>query len=162
MGTTMELGTCWDNISTERNACFRKGSQMANQGYQCERSQKNLEGVHEDLKKVCELAEEIRAERGLPQFTITDGCRSLEEQKELVAQGKSKTLKSRHLGGFAIDFYARSEGGVDYEFDTMRALAGCFKEAGEQLNMPVKWGGDWKHFKDTPHIELDREVYPDV
>ena len=36
-------------------------------------------------------------------FSITEGIRTMKRQIELVAQGKSKTLKSYHLTGKAVD-----------------------------------------------------------
>ena len=35
----------------------------------------------------------------------------------------------------------------------------CTVEAGHELGVPVIWGGDWRDFKDGPHIELDRRRY---
>jgi hypothetical protein len=34
------------------------------------------------------------------------------------------------------------------------------KAAAEELGVALDWGGDWKKFKDGPHFELDRNVYP--
>jgi len=125
------------------------------------RSLRNLEGVHEDLKAVCEKAIEL-SEQFEIDFIITDGCRTLEEQKAFVAGGKSRTMHSRHLGGFAVDTVALVRGRVSYEVKDMEKVAACFKRAAEKLRIPIHWGGDWKTFKDTPHCELDKETYPDV
>ena len=40
-----------------------------------------------------------------------------------------------------------------------RALEGvevavAFMDAGQELAIPVKWGGMWHRFEDIPHIEL--------
>jgi peptidoglycan L-alanyl-D-glutamate endopeptidase CwlK len=86
----------------------------------------------------------------------------MEEQIEFVAQGKSKTLKSRHIGGFAIDYVALVNRRVSYDVGHMEAIADCFKLAAAQLGVPIGWGGDWVSFKDTPHIQLDKGAYPDV
>lgn len=125
------------------------------------RSLHNLEGVHEDLYKVCKKAQEY-CERAGVDYIITDGCRTLEEQVEFVKQGKSRTMHSRHLGGMAIDYVALVAGRVTYDADYMAAVAECFKRAGAELGIAICWGGDWVSFKDTPHIELDKRIYPDV
>lgn len=128
------------------------------------RSLANLEGVHPDLVKVCQRAIELT---NLPEncdidFIITDGSRTIEEQRQFVAEGKSQTMKSRHLGGLAIDFVALCAGRVTYDWDPMKRLSDIFKQAGSDVGVGVEWGGDWKHFKDTPHIQLSKEAYPDV
>lgn len=120
------------------------------------RSIKALEGVHPDLVKVVRRADELGA-----RFHITDGLRTEARQRELVRAGKSKTMKSRHLTGHAVDFVvAEPGGGVSYEHADMKACADIFKQAARELGVAIEWGGDWRSFVDTPHIELDRKVYP--
>ena len=130
---------------------------------QCEkpRSQGNLHEVHEDLQAVARRAIELCKERGLD-FICTDGCRTFEEQRHFVATGKSKTMNSRHLGGLAIDVAAYKNGKCEYEFEDQKELWLVFKEAADELGIPIEWGGNWKNFKDTPHIQLAKEQYPDV
>lgn len=125
------------------------------------RSLGNLEGVHPDLVKVCNLALTIAGSRGLD-FALTDGCRTLAEQVRFVAEGKSKTMHSRHLNGHAVDFVALVNRRASYDESAMGAIAECFKAAATQLGIEIGWGGDWHSFQDTPHIELDRTRYPDV
>ena len=119
------------------------------------RSLKALEGVHPDLVKVVKRADELGA-----RFHITDGLRTEERQRQLVKAGKSKTMKSRHLTGHEVDFVvAEPGGGVSYDHAGMKACAAVFKQAAQELGVAIEWGGDWKRFVDTPHIELDRKVY---
>ena len=125
------------------------------------RSLLNLEGVHPDLVEVCKKAIEISEDLEID-FIITDGCRTIEEQRNFVAGGQSRTMHSRHLGGFAVDTVALVNGRVSYKVEDMTKVAECFKKAAAKLRIPIHWGGDWKTFKDTPHIELDKEVYPDA
>ena len=125
------------------------------------RSLGNLEGIHEDLRAVCEKAIELSEEFGVD-FIVTDGCRTMEEQVAFVKAGKSRTLHSRHLGGFAVDVVALVNGRVSYDKEPMSRVAACFKKAALKLRIPLNWGGDWKTFKDTPHFELDKGSYPDV
>jgi peptidoglycan L-alanyl-D-glutamate endopeptidase CwlK len=35
------------------------------------------------------------------------------------------------------------------------------KAAAEKEDVALDWGGDWTSFKDGPHFELDRKVYPE-
>lgn len=125
------------------------------------RSLANLEGVHPDLIEVVKLAGELCGDVK-QDFCITDGHRTTAEQIEFVKTGKSKTLRSRHLNGFAIDYVALVNGRASYDPEDMTAIAEKFKEAAEQLGIPIEWGGDWKTFKDTPHIQLCKSRYPDV
>ena len=125
------------------------------------RSRMNLENVHPDLVEVVMKAGQLCVEQGLD-FIITDGHRSYAEQVEYVKTGKSKTLKSRHLGGRAIDYVGLVNGRVSYDVAIMTQIADCFKRAAAKCHVPIKWGGDWKSFKDTPHIELCSERYPDA
>jgi peptidoglycan L-alanyl-D-glutamate endopeptidase CwlK len=34
------------------------------------------------------------------------------------------------------------------------------KAAAKEHGVAIVWGGDWRTFKDGPHFELDRGVYP--
>lgn len=120
------------------------------------RSLDNLD-VHPDLKKVAYRALELTP----VDFIITDGGRTLAEQRHFVAIGASKTMKSRHLNGFALDFVAFVNKRATYEIKYMRQVADAFKAAGKELNIPIEWGGDWRGFVDTPHIQLNAKVYPD-
>lgn len=121
-----------------------------------ERSEKNLTGVHADLVKVVRRADELTE----VEFIVTEGLRSMKRQRELVAAGASKTLKSRHLTGHAIDFAPIIAGQVTWKWPPFAIIAAAFKQAAEELGTPVVWGGDWKSFKDGPHIELDRKAFP--
>jgi peptidoglycan L-alanyl-D-glutamate endopeptidase CwlK len=121
-----------------------------------ERSIKALAGVHPDLVAIVHRADELGA-----RFHVTEGMRTLERQRSLLKAGKSKTLKSRHLTGHAVDFVAvTDDGAVSYAAEPMRRVADAFKAAAHELGHPIVWGGDWRTFKDTPHVELSRKAYP--
>ncbi|MGL5735297.1 MAG: M15 family metallopeptidase, partial [Beijerinckiaceae bacterium] len=63
------------------------------------RSLDNLAGIHPDLRRVMD-----RALHESPiDFTVIEGLRTVERQKELVAKGASKTMNSRHITGHAVD-----------------------------------------------------------
>ena len=63
------------------------------------RSRQNLSGVHPDMVAVVTRALELSKQ----DFSITEGIRHIDRQKELVKTGKSTTLNSRHLTGHAVD-----------------------------------------------------------
>lgn len=121
-----------------------------------ERSLKNLEGVHADLVKVVKRAAELAE----VDFIVTEGLRTMKRQRELVAAGASRTLKSRHLTGHAIDFAPVVGGEVTWKWPPFFLIADAFKAAAKELGVAIVWGGDWVRFKDGPHIELDRKAYP--
>lgn len=121
-----------------------------------QRSLDRLKGVHPDLQKVVRRAIELTP----IDFTITEGLRTLERQKTLLAAGASQTLKSRHITGHAIDFAALVGGEVRWDWPLYGKIAEAFKAAATELGVPIIWGGDWKSLRDGPHVELDRKCYP--
>lgn len=111
-----------------------------------------LAGVHPDLVRVV-----IRA-RAEEAFSVIEGLRTPERQRELVAKGASKTLKSRHLTGHAVDL-----GPVPLDWKdkaAFRRLAAAMKRAADDEGVALVWGGDWRSFYDGPHFELCRRKYP--
>lgn len=121
-----------------------------------ERTEKNLTGVHEDLVKVVRRAADLS---DCP-FIVTEGLRTMKRQRELVAAGASKTLRSRHLTGHAIDFAPLVGGEVTWKWPPFALVAAAFKRAAAELGVAIHWGGDWRTFRDGPHIELDAKRYP--
>lgn len=120
-----------------------------------ERSVQRLAGVHADLVRVAMRAAELSE----VDFIVTEGLRTMKRQRELVAAGASKTLKSRHLTGHAIDFAPVVGGEVTWKWPAFPLIADAFKRAAKELGVAIVWGGDWTSFRDGPHIELDRKVY---
>lgn len=129
------------------------------------RSQMNLRGVHTDLVRVVERAYEIST---VP-FIVTEGLRTLERQKMLVATGKSRTMSSRHLTGHAVDLAIWEDRNEDkvvgvnelsWAFPEYKKLAAFMKQAAAELKVIIEWGGDWIEFKDGPHFQLPFKEYP--
>lgn len=146
------------------------------------RSEQRLSEVHPDLQKVVRLA--IR--RSKIDFTVLEGLRSATRQKQLVAQGKSKTLDGRHITGHAVDLGAYVCGQVSWDWEHYYRLAEAMRDAAVELGVPIVWGGVWDKrlnllhntkqavadyvqsrkavgrdaFIDGPHFELDRKEYP--
>lgn len=123
-----------------------------------DRSKRNLEGVHPSLVACCELA----LQTSEVDFTVIEGTRTLERQKEYVARGVSKTLKSYHLiqpdgYGHAVDLYPYYKGSVQVDAPEIywRMIAEAMKGAAEDLDLKITWGGDWKSFQDMPHYQLE-------
>ena len=120
------------------------------------RSLARLEGVHPDLVRVVNLAIELTE----VDFGVTEGMRTIEKQREYVARGASKTMNSRHLTGHAVDLVAYIGAEVRWDWPLYHKIADAMKRAANSLGVPIVWGGDWASFKDGPHFELDRKVYP--
>ena len=120
------------------------------------RSLARLEGVHPDLVRVVKLAIELTE----VDFGVTEGLRTVDRQRQLVAQGASKTMNSRHLTGHAVDLVAYIGGEVNWSWPLYHKIADAMKRAAKEQGVPIVWGGDWRSFKDGPHFELDRKSYP--
>jgi len=120
------------------------------------RSLRRLEGVHPDLVKVVKLAFDLSPNI----FIVTEGLRTLERQKQLLAAGASQTLRSRHLTGHAVDLAVKIGAEVRWDWPLYNGLAVVMKDAANRLEVPVEWGGDWKTFKDGPHFQLPWKEYP--
>jgi len=139
---------------------------VVNMGFKLSaRSRKNLEGVHADLVKVVERAIEITE----VDFAVIEGKRTLERQKELLNKGATKTLKSRHLDGYAVDLGAFVGKELRWDAALYHKLKDAMFKAASELKTPIRWGGDWncngdsgdETFCDGPHFELPRsKKYP--
>ena len=124
-------------------------------------SRAKLMGVHPDLVRVVERAIGI----SLIDFRVTEGLRTLARQKQLMASGATRTLRSRHLPGkngfaHAIDLVALVGGSVRWDWPLYARLATAMKAAAADVGVPIEWGGDWRTFKDGPHFQLPWRNYP--
>ena len=115
-----------------------------------QRSKDRLKGVDERLVKVVERAIELTE----IDFTVLEGLRTPERQKQLVADGFSQTLKSKHLTGHAVDLGALVNGAVSWDKQHYHTIAKAMKKSAEELKINIRWGGDFKSFFDGPHFEL--------
>lgn len=121
-----------------------------------DRSRKRLEGVHPDLVAVVLGTAQITE----VDFIVTEGLRSKERQEQLVRAGASKTLKSRHLTGHAVDLAAKVGDEVRWDWPLYHKLASAMKDSAATLGIEIEWGGDWKSFPDGPHFQLPWATYP--
>lgn len=147
------------------------------------KSKKELVGVHSDLVAVVKRAIELTVQ----DFSVHDGIRTLAEQKRLVARGASKTLRSRHITGHAVDLVPYINGKLRWEWEPIYIIAEAMRVAALEQNVPIRWGGVWdrrlteedaspedmvsdyvsrrknagkRAFIDGPHYELPRTEYP--
>ena len=147
------------------------------------RSLRELNGVHPDLIAVVKRSIQITPQ----DFSVHDGIRTLKEQQKLVSSGASKTLRSRHLTGHAVDLVPYINGKLRWEWEPIYQIAEAVRTAAEELNITIRWGGAWdtlltstdeptedivsgyverrrkegkKAFIDGPHYELPKSKYP--
>lgn len=118
------------------------------------RSEKNLTGVHPDLVKIVRKAAESAS------FVVIEGLRTAERQAQLFKAGATKTLKSRHLTGHAVDLAVLVGDEIRWDWPLYAKQAEAVKQAAKQLKIPLEWGGDWETFKDGPHFQLPWKEYP--
>ena len=113
-----------------------------------QRSLDKLEGVDNSLVDVTKRAIELTK----IDFGVIYGMRTEEEQKKLVASGKSQTMKSNHLIGRAVDLMAYVDGAGCWELNVYDDLCDAMKTAAQELDIAVKWGAAWS--------EGDIRTYP--
>lgn len=122
------------------------------------RSLQRLEGVHPLLVDVVKLA----IQRTPVDFTVVEGLRTAERQRELVAKGASQTQNSLHLRqadgyGRAVDLAPLVGRAIPWDrWQAFADLADVVKSCAAELGVPVEWGGDWRTLKDGPHFQLPR------
>lgn len=121
------------------------------------RSLTNLRGIHPDLRRVID-----RALQDSPlDFIVIEGLRSESRQREMVAKGASQTMNSRHLTGHAVDLLPIGPGGkAAFDWPLYHQLGPAVEAAAKREGVPITWGGRWSKFRDGPHFELKRDVYP--
>lgn len=101
-------------------------------------------------------------------LVITDDFRSAAEQDRLYARGRTEegTIvthveggESYHNYGLAIDFALKLDDGTvvwDLERDDNKNGKSDWMEVVSiAKELGFEWGGDWRGFKDYPHLEMD-------
>lgn len=128
------------------------------------RSLKNLKPLHPHLKRIVRRALLISP----CDFTVIEGMRTLERQKRLKASGSTRTLRSRHLTGHAVDIAPYINGTIDWnDFGAFCQVGHAMRVAAMDLGYPLTWGagkmygGHWSNsFNDMPHYQLTWKAYP--
>lgn len=103
------------------------------------KSRAELVGVHADLVRVVERAIAITK----VDFTVHDGIRTVEEQRRHVANGFSRTMKSKHLDGLAVDLVPWIEGKPRWWWPQIYQIAAAMQTAARELGVRVRWGCVW-------------------
>lgn len=131
-----------------------------------QRSLARLQGVNVNLVNVVKRAIEISE----VDFTVIEGRRTLERQKELYAQGRTTagkivtdTMNSKHLHGLAVDIAPWVNGKIDWnDLSLFDKMSNAMFQAAKELGVNIRWGADWnrngvkreKGEHDSPHFEL--------
>jgi len=105
-------------------------------------SLKKLEGVDERLVSVVKYAINVTSQ----DFSCICGLRTIEEQRKLVEKGASKTMKSKHLEGNAVDLAAYVNG-IRWELKLYDEIADAMKEGALAVGVKIRWGAAW-HIND--------------
>ena len=103
------------------------------------RSITRLQGVNKDLVDVVNRAINITE----IDFGVSEGLRTLEKQRELVEKGASRTLKSKHLTGNAVDLVAYIGPKVCWELTVYDEIADAMRQSVEELDVELRWGAAW-------------------
>ena len=103
------------------------------------RSKSRLQGVDENLVNTVKSAIEITT----VDLGVICGMRTLEEQEALVAKGASKTLKSKHLEGRAVDLMAYLNGRACWEISVYDEIAEAMRLAAIENEIHIRWGAAW-------------------
>ena len=117
------------------------------------RSLDRLQGVDERLVAVVNHAITVTK----TDFGVVQGLRTIEQQRELVAKGASKTMKSKHLEGLAVDLMAFVNGRGSWELNLYDDLADAMKAAAIEEGVPLGWGAAW-HIPDIRQWEGTAEA----
>ena len=133
------------------------------------KSKERLNTIHPLLQDVLNEALEY------VDFTILEGSRSVERQQQLVDEGKSTTMNSKHIvregkaWSRAVDIapYPIRWGGIDNEKDVrdlgriymfIGFIKGIAVKRGVDIRIGADWDGDFntqdQSFHDLFHIEL--------
>ena len=112
------------------------------------RSLSKLEGVDPTLVDVVKKAIEYTK----VDFAVTEGLRSVERQKELVAAGKSQTMASKHIEGRAVDVVAYVGSDIAWEINLYDDICDVMAKAAKEFGVAIKWGAAWS--------EGDIRTYP--
>ena len=88
---------------------------------------------------------------------IYETIRTVEQQREYVRKGASQTMRSYHLVGQALDFVPiQSNGTEDWNGYNKEPWASAIRYA---IQIGFEWGGDWKGFVDSPHLQYNYKGY---
>jgi peptidoglycan L-alanyl-D-glutamate endopeptidase CwlK len=111
------------------------------------------------------LLDIIQTAKNYVSFWVAEGLRTEERQRQLLEQGKTKTMKSKHLTGDAFDFIPYVNGILliddnmarirdmfplakffsykAFVYSTYSYVASAILIIGKTKGVALRWGGDW-------------------
>lgn len=112
-------------------------------------------------------------------FSVHDGIRTIEEQREYVRSGVSKTMNSYHIprhtpngvAGCAVDLVPYINGKLRWEWEPIYQIIAAVHQAEKEAKSTkilqpafphVRWGGVWDRYLfelDPLNLEAEREAY---
>jgi peptidoglycan L-alanyl-D-glutamate endopeptidase CwlK len=127
----------------------------------------SLQKLHPEVDAAREQLMKNVQDKGIT-IKIVEGFRSIEEQNQLYAQGRTKPGEkvtnakggqSYHNYGLAIDFAIFDQETSKLSWDMKKdgnknGIADWHEVAQEAKKLGFTWGGDWKRFKDYPHLQM--------
>jgi len=130
-------------------------------------SKRNIKGIDKRLIELVERSLKLSDhDFGIPN---NGGLRTAQEQNNLFHKRPKVTWldgfnkKSYHQSGNAFDIFLYDEHGacwdcIDKYKDIAKTIFAEFKKMQEECifseNEELRWGGNWKRFRDYPHFEL--------
>ena len=122
-----------------------------------ERSKERLEGVDARLKA---LVDEIL---WYMDVSVIEGIRTVTQQQEYIRKGVSKTMRSKHLTGKAVDLYPypiprNADGSINSNDPAWNQLGHVAIFCAGRLGLQeIRWGGFWTSLIDKPHFEIEED-----
>ncbi len=116
------------------------------------KSQRELIGVHPVLAFAVMEAIKITDQ----DFMVFDGLRTQREQNKLVRSGRSKTKRSYHLYGLAVDLVAFADGKPSWDIKYYADIAHAMKTVIKKYSLPIEWGHELWGW-DSPHWQMTRD-----
>lgn len=108
-------------------------------------SVERLKGVNDNLVKVVTRALELSTQ----DFSVLEGLRTKERQREMVRKGVSQTMNSNHITGRAVDLVPVVDGKVSWDWKYFYPIAEAMRKAAKELNVKIRWGGAWEELNST-------------
>ena len=108
-----------------------------------QRSLDRMEGLDERLVSVAKAA----IFHTKTDFGVICGLRTIEEQRKLYNKGASKTMKSKHIDGNALDLMAYVGSRASWEIKLYFDIADAVKQAAIDVGVTMRWGASW-HIND--------------
>lgn len=117
-------------------------------------SQKSLDTLHGVNQKLVDIVKDA-IKISTVDFSVGEGLRTLERQHLLIAQGKSKTEKSKHITGQAVDLWAFVNGSVSWDLKHYYDIAQAMRDSAIKHNVILTWGAVWDR-------ELNHIINPEL